>query len=162
MLSIVQIKVSRAACHALNSGLSALTYSIHVGKIAAASQVVPLTIVVITRVVDSLIVVTLHAMRPLALLFSQQKQGQSGVNFTSGIYSRVPGCQDHLPSCQCHCCSCRCCSCPCCHHLQAIHQSFPGHFCPRCGMSRHSFFQAQQGQHVSPKLWSPTLLFPTL
>ncbi len=65
MISIVQIKVSRAACHALNSGLSALNYRIHLSKTAAASQGVPLTIVVITRVVHSLIVVALHAIMPL-------------------------------------------------------------------------------------------------
>ena len=59
-------RVSRAASYALDFRWSALMYSMH-GKIAATQQVIPPTVVVITRVVHSLIVVTLHAVRPLPL-----------------------------------------------------------------------------------------------
>ena len=60
-------KVARAAWHALDLGWSALMYCMHLGKSAAASQVIPPTVVVITRVVHSLIVIALHAIRPLPL-----------------------------------------------------------------------------------------------
>lgn len=49
----------------------------HLGKIAAASQVISLTVVVITRVVHSLVVVALHAITPLPST-SNQTEARTG------------------------------------------------------------------------------------